>query len=111
MSNVIGVQPVHAFEYDGTQVNIFHPDKGQGIPRHDHPYSHATVVYAGRLLCTKENFRLEMTKETQPIVLKAGEWHELEAMEDGTVFSNIFAAEFMRNDQYKVPNQCVNPKG
>lgn len=24
-------------------------------------------------------------------VLKAGEWHEIEALEDGTVFINVFA--------------------
>jgi hypothetical protein len=32
-----------------------------------------------------------MTKESQPITLKANEWHEIEALEDGTVFCNVFA--------------------
>jgi hypothetical protein len=34
-----------------------------------------------------------MTKDSQPLNLPAGEWHELEALEDGTVFVNVFAQE------------------
>jgi hypothetical protein len=30
-------------------------------------------------------------KNTQPLNLLAGEWHEIEALEDGTVFVNVFA--------------------
>jgi len=30
-------------------------------------------------------------KYTQPIELVANEWHEIEALEDDTVFVNIFA--------------------
>ena len=32
-----------------------------------------------------------MDKNTQPINLLAPDWHEIEALEDGTVFVNIFA--------------------
>jgi len=32
-----------------------------------------------------------MDKFTQPVNLKAAEWHEIEALEDNTVFINIFA--------------------
>ena len=32
-----------------------------------------------------------MDKTTQPVNLVANEWHELEALEDGTVFVNVFA--------------------
>jgi hypothetical protein len=32
-----------------------------------------------------------MTKDTQPVNLVAGKWHEIEALEDGTVFVNVFA--------------------
>lgn len=32
-----------------------------------------------------------MTKETQSVNLVANEWHEIEALEDGTVFMNVFA--------------------
>lgn len=95
---VKNVAPKHSFEYDGTRINVYHVNIGQGLAKHDHLYTHATICYAGKLKVTKENFELIMTKETQPVLLKEGEWHELEAIEDGTVFSNVFAAEFMRCD-------------
>ena len=94
-----GIYPKHSFEYDGTRVNVYHANNGEGLPRHVHAYTHATVCYAGKLKVAKANIELIMTKETQPIVLKEGEWHELEAVEDGTVWSNIFASEFIRCDQ------------
>jgi hypothetical protein len=46
---------------------------------------------AGSCIVRKENVELVMTKETQPVNLKAEEWHEIEALEDGTVFVNIFS--------------------
>jgi hypothetical protein len=49
------------------------------------------MVHAGSLLVTKEGKSLTMTKDTQPVNLVAAEWHELEALEDGTVFVNVFA--------------------
>ena len=32
-----------------------------------------------------------MTESTQPVNFTAAEWHEIEALEDGTVFVNVFA--------------------
>jgi hypothetical protein len=32
------------------------------------------------------------TKDTQPVNLLANEWHEIEALQDGTVFVNVFAS-------------------
>jgi hypothetical protein len=32
-----------------------------------------------------------MNKNSQPLNLPAGEWHEIEALEDNTVFVNVFA--------------------
>ena len=32
-----------------------------------------------------------MTKDTKPVNLVAREWHEIEALEDNTVFVNVFA--------------------
>jgi quercetin dioxygenase-like cupin family protein len=85
--------PTHDFKVEDVMVRVYHVDKGFGLPKHEHSYKHATVCYAGRLLVTKENLRLEMTKETRPVILKEEEWHELEALEDGTIFSNIFAED------------------
>jgi hypothetical protein len=46
---------------------------------------------AGSCIIRKENKELVMTKDTKPVNLLANEWHEIEALEDGTVFVNIFA--------------------
>jgi quercetin dioxygenase-like cupin family protein len=85
------VAPVHQVTYDGASINVYHANKGQGLPSHQHAYAHLTMCHAGSCLITKEGKELVMTKETQPVNLVANEWHELEALEDGTVFVNVFA--------------------
>lgn len=85
------VNPVNSVTYDGAQLNVYHANKGQGLPRHEHAYAHLTMVHAGSVLVTKEGKQMVMTKNTQPVNLVANEWHELEALEDGTVFVNVFA--------------------
>ena len=83
--------PKHDFYYDGATVKIYHANKGEGIPKHSHTYSHATFCNAGSCLVTKENKQLVINKNTQPVNLIGNEWHEIEALEDGTVFVNVFA--------------------
>lgn len=78
-------------DYDGATLNIFHPNKGEGLPRHQHTFSHVTICHAGSIIIRKEGKELVMTKETQPVNLAAAEWHEIEALEDNTVFVNVFA--------------------
>lgn len=77
--------------YDGAQLNVYHANKGSGVIKHQHDYAHLTVCHAGSVLVTKEGKSLVMTKDTQPVNLVANEWHEIEALEDGTVFVNVFA--------------------
>jgi quercetin dioxygenase-like cupin family protein len=88
---MITVAPKHDFTYDGATVRVYHANKGEGLPKHEHIYSHVTMCNAGLCLVTKENKSLVMDKNTQPVNLIANEWHEIEALEDGTVFVNIFA--------------------
>ena len=76
---------------DGTTLNIFHANKGEGLLRHEHTFSHLTMCHAGSCIVRKEKRELVMTKDTQPVNLVANEWHEIEALEDGTVFVNVFA--------------------
>lgn len=84
--------PRFAFTVNGCTINTFHVNKaGEGHPKHEHRYDHVTQVHTGRLLVTTPNVQFEMTKDTKPIVFPANEWHELEALEDGTVFCNVFA--------------------
>lgn len=90
-SNVINANPVHSLTYDGATLNIFHVNKGEGLSAHNHKYAHATMCLAGSCIVRKENKELIMTKITQPVNLVADDWHEIEALEDGTVFANMFA--------------------
>lgn len=88
---VISIAPRHSFTYDGAQVNIFYVNKGEGLPRHEHMYAHATFCTSGSCYIRKEGKEVLVDKNTQPINLVAGEWHEIEAAEDNTVFINVFA--------------------
>ena len=89
MTKMIGT--AHSLTYDGAMLNIFHANTGEGLPKHSHTYAHACCCHAGSVLVRKEGRELVMTKDTQPVNLTAGEWHEIEALEDGTVFVNVFA--------------------
>lgn len=88
--SVIVVSPKHSFVAEGTRISTYHANTGEGLPQHNHAFSHVTQCDAGRLVIRKEGKQLEMTKDTQPVNLVAGEWHEIEALEDGTVFFNVF---------------------
>jgi quercetin dioxygenase-like cupin family protein len=90
-SNVKISTPFHILNYDGATLNIFHVNKGEGLPAHSHLFAHATMCMAGSCIVRKEGKELVMTKETQPVNLTANDWHEIEALEDGTVFANMFA--------------------
>jgi quercetin dioxygenase-like cupin family protein len=82
----------HSFTYDGARLNIYHVNKGEGLPMHGHEYSHAIMCNAGSCLVTLDNGKsIVMTKNTIPVNLFAGIQHEIEALEDGTVFVNVFA--------------------
>lgn len=91
MNPVIKVAPTHSFNYDGVTVNVFHVNKGFGLPKHEHAFAHATMCHAGSIKVSNERRSIVMTKDTQPVNLVANEWHEIEALEDGTVFVNVFA--------------------
>ncbi len=88
---MIRVEPTHSFIYDGAKLNVYHANKGEGLPKHTHSFAHATMCNNGSCSIRKEGKELIMTKETQPVNLVAGEWHEIEALEDGTVFVNVFS--------------------
>jgi quercetin dioxygenase-like cupin family protein len=88
---VILVEPKHQFTYDGAQLNVYHADKSQGLPKHEHIYSHAIMCNSGSCLVSLEGRSYTINKNSQPLNLPAYEWHEIEALEDGTVFVNIFA--------------------
>ena len=88
---MINVALKHTFIYDGAQLNIYHADKGQGLLSHSHSYAHATICHAGSCLVSLEGRSYTINKNSKPLNLPANEWHEIEALEDGTVFVNVFA--------------------
>lgn len=97
---MIAVLPKFSVDQDGTTIQVYHADTGQGLTRHEHVYSHLVFCHAGKILITKQNVRREMDNNSQPVNLLAGQWHEIEALEPGTVFVNIFSIP----PQQLVPN-------
>lgn len=87
----IQITPKHHFIYDGAVVNVYHANKGEGLPAHSHQYSHATICCSGSCVVRKENKEMIIKLGTQPLNLIGNEWHEIEALEDNTVFVNVFA--------------------
>jgi len=88
---MITIAPQHTFVYETTQNNVFHCSKGEGLPRHEHIYSHATICHNGSIVIRKEGKEVIANKDNGAFNLLANEWHEIEALEDNTVFVNIFA--------------------
>jgi len=87
---VTNVNPAHTFTYANAQVNVYHAKKGEGLAKHEHVYSHATMCNSGKCLVSLKGRSYTIDKNSQPLNLPAGEWHEIEALEDETVFVNIF---------------------
>ena len=91
MTEADRVIPRFSVVQDGTTLNIYHANKGQGLPRHEHHYSHLTMCFAGSCVVRKEGRQVVLTKNSQPVNLIGTEWHEIEALENGTIFVNVFA--------------------
>mgnify|MGYP006921387927 CR=1 FL=1 len=82
----------HSFAYNGARLNVFHANKGEGLVMHKHEYSHAIMCNSGLCKVSLENGKsIVMDKNTQPVNLIAGVLHEIEAIENNTVFVNVFA--------------------
>jgi quercetin dioxygenase-like cupin family protein len=86
--------PTHSFSYEGVVVNVYHANKGEGLSRHSHTFNHATICHNGscmvRIWGPVTSLEKVFTKHTGGANLLTGESHEIEALEDGTVFVNIF---------------------
>lgn len=88
---MITLLPRFAVTQNATTVNVYHANIGEGLPSHQHVFSHLTFCHSGSCIVRKQGKSLIMTKDTQPVNLVENEWHEVEALEDGTVFVNVFA--------------------
>lgn len=88
---MIALQPRFVVSQNGTTVSVYHANIGEGLPSHRHVFSHLTFCHSGSCIVRKQGKSLTMTKDTQPVNLAENEWHEVEALEDNTVFVNVFA--------------------
>ena len=78
-----------SFIYKGIKFSEFFANKGEGLPKHDHTYSHATICIFGSCAIRKENLEFVLTPKKDAVVLIENEWHEIEALENNTVFINL----------------------
>ena len=74
-------------------MNVYHVNQGEGLPMHEHNHNHATVCHAGSCVVRVKGREITMQPGTQPLDLPANIPHEIEALENGTVFTNIFATQ------------------
>jgi quercetin dioxygenase-like cupin family protein len=88
---MIQTPPKHKFSYSNAQVYVYHANKNEGLPKHNHAYSHALLCNAGSCLVSLEGRSYTINKDSKPLNLPAGEWHEIEALENETVFVTVFA--------------------
>jgi quercetin dioxygenase-like cupin family protein len=85
---MISIPPITRYVYNGVNSAIYIASAGQGLLRHEHPFSHTTVCIQGKMVVRKEGKELELTPVDSPLLLTANEWHEIEALEDNTIFMN-----------------------
>jgi quercetin dioxygenase-like cupin family protein len=88
---MITLKPQHSFTYDGAQINVYHANKNEGLEKHHHIWSHATICHNGSCVIKMQNKEKIINKHSGAFNLPANEWHEIEALEDNTVFVNIFS--------------------
>jgi len=81
--------PKYVFRKGQTNFSYYSGDTGDGIPRHEHTFSHYVMVAHGKICIRKENLYREFIGGDEPINLRENEWHEIEILEDNTVFINF----------------------
>ena len=78
----------YVFDYQDVRLVHYSGNKGEGLPKHEHFFAHFVLVACGKICIRKENVYKELSSGDEPIVLKENEWHEIEILEDNTVFIN-----------------------
>jgi hypothetical protein len=84
------IDSYHKFNYANSLFNVYHANKGEGLLEHNHNVNHAIVCHVGKCLVKVNGKEIIMDKQTQPIDLPSIIPHEIEALEDNTVFVTIF---------------------
>jgi hypothetical protein len=87
----------HTFTYGNVTCNVYHANKGEGLPSHVHTFAHGTICSSGSIVIRKDDKEVIATKKDSCFNLVAAEYHEIEALEDNTVFMNIFVTDFAKD--------------
>jgi hypothetical protein len=87
--NMTPLKPHYVFKYNGVTFTYYKGNAGEGLPKHEHNFAHLTFVASGKTCIRKENVYREMLAGDEPLNLKENEWHEIEILEDNTVFINV----------------------
>jgi hypothetical protein len=86
-----------------TRVHGPHP-KGHTHDGHEHNFDHQTLLVAGSLKITARKAGVDMGEKVFtapcPIVIRADTCHEIEVLEDGTVWICAFAVRDMGDPLY-----------
>jgi quercetin dioxygenase-like cupin family protein len=86
---VKSINPARSFAIDGVTINIYYASRGEGLPEHSHSHDHVTACISGACLVTKLGAQHTVNAGSVPVRLRAPDPHEIEAIEDGTVFINV----------------------
>lgn len=86
---MITVNPTHSFSLGSATCGVYYANKGEGLPWHSHEQSHITSCIMGACAVRKGENEIVVTKESKPVLLTAPDSHEIEAIEDGTIFVNL----------------------
>lgn len=84
------IKPIFRYEYNKTNNSIYKANTGDGLPKHEHTFAHTTTCIQGSMVVRKENKELIISMYSNPLLLAANEWHEIEALEPNTIFINQF---------------------
>jgi len=84
------INPINRFNYNNTISLVYKAKVGEGLPKHEHTFAHTTVCIQGSMIVRKENKEKVVTMYDNPLLLTANEWHEIEALENDTIFINQF---------------------
>ena len=86
---MIPIESRNSFSLNSANIEVYYASKNEGLIRHEHTFPHLTVCIQGSCVIRKEGKELIVTKDSTAILLKENEWHEIEALEDSTIFMNV----------------------
>ena len=93
------VVPYKTMSYLGVTLNFYKAKLGHGLPQHQHTYNHATVCIEGSCKISTQHYENVLTPDSELVDFEANKWHEITALEDNTVFVNIFPSQ-IQDDHY-----------